>query len=159
MTLLDALLQSKNSTKFESSYEKSSSTSPSSPPLAKGINPGQGKAGRIALDAERNARDKRIGRGYDARQAGAAGWRQGVAANSRFQVIPPAIRATIEAIEADARAKGWPPELLWNAEFWGSPRGLAALLDEGDAIVEVATDYIAILKIEWNILRFRRRAS
>jgi hypothetical protein len=43
---------------------------------------------------------------------------------------PDAVRAVIESIKLDARAKGWPAELLWNNEFWGSPRGLAALLDE-----------------------------
>jgi hypothetical protein len=94
-----------------------------------------------------------------ARADGRSVWRQGVRPNSRSPLVPPAVRAVIESIEVDARAKGWPPELLWNAEFWGSPRGLAALLDEGDAIVEVATDYIAILKVERNILRFQRRAS
>lgn len=77
----------------------------------------------------------------------------------RNPIIPPGVRSVIEAIEVDARAKGWPAELLWNSRFWDSPRGLAALIDEGDAIAEVTTTYIAILKVERKILRFQRRAS
>jgi hypothetical protein len=82
-----------------------------------------------------------------------------LADKSRNRSVPAAVRALIEEIEADARAQGWPAELLWSAEFWGSPRGLAAVLDEGDAIAEVTIDYIAILKVERTILRFQRRAS
>lgn len=79
--------------------------------------------------------------------------------NSRYSLVTPEVRELIEAIEPEARAKGWPAELLWNSEFWGAPRGLAAVLDEGDAIAEVTTDYIAIYKVEHNILRFQRRVS
>jgi len=93
----------------------------------------------------------------EASKAEAADWRQGVTPSSRRPLIPDAVRATIEAIEADARAMGWPAELLWNAEFWGSPRGLAAVIDESDAIGEVTVDYIEILKSERSILRFQRR--
>jgi hypothetical protein len=92
-------------------------------------------------------------------KADAATWRRGLVPDSRTPIMPPCIREKIEAIEADARAKGWPPELLWNSGFWDSPRGLAALLDEGDEIAEVAVDYIAILKTQRNILRFQRRTS
>jgi hypothetical protein len=94
-----------------------------------------------------------------ASKADAAKWRQGVAPDSRTPIVPPAVRLKIESIEADARAKGWPVELLYNANFWDSPRGLAALLDEGDEIAEVTADYIAILKTQRNILRFQRRTS
>jgi hypothetical protein len=89
----------------------------------------------------------------------APAWRQKTPSNSRSPIIPPAIRAIIEDIEANARAKGWPAELLYNAEFWGSPRGLAAVLDEGDAIAEVTTDYIEIFKVKHTIQRFQRRIS
>ena len=41
--------------------------------------------------------------------------------------------ATISTV---ARAQGWPAELLWDTEPWGSPRGLASVLDESDAISE-----------------------
>jgi hypothetical protein len=95
----------------------------------------------------------------DASEAGAAAWRQGATPNSRQPLIPDAVRAIIEGLEGEARAMGWPAELLWNSEFWGSPRGLAAMLDVGDAIAEVTADYIAILKVERTILRFQRRVS
>jgi hypothetical protein len=71
-------------------------------------------------------------------------------------IIPAEVRSKIEAIEVDARAKGWPAELLWNARFWDCPRGLAAVLDHDDEIVEVRPDYIAILKTRRDLLRFRR---
>jgi hypothetical protein len=89
----------------------------------------------------------------------AAAWRQKTPSKLRNPIIPRAIRTIIEGIEADARAKGWPADLLWNSHFWDSPRGLAALLDEGDAIAEVTPDYIAILKVELKVHRFQRRAS
>jgi len=79
-----------------------------------------------------------------------------VLSDSRHPLIPDAIRAKIEAIEAEARAKSWPAELLWNAGFWDSPRGLAAVLDAEDEIGEVTPDYIEILKIRRDVLRFRR---
>jgi len=94
-----------------------------------------------------------------ARADGRAGWTCSVAADSRNPLIPPEVRAKIESIEADARAKGWPPELLWNANFWDCPRGLAAVLDEDDQLVEVTADYITILKTQKNILRFQKRTS
>jgi hypothetical protein len=46
--------------------------------------------------------------------------------------------------------------LLWNASFWDRPRGLAAVLDAEDEIVEVAPDHIAVLKMRRDLLRFRR---
>jgi hypothetical protein len=71
----------------------------------------------------------------------------------------PSASAKLEAIEADARAKGWPPELLWNRNFWDCPRGLAAVLDPGDEITEVAVDHITILKVKRDLLNFRRHAA
>jgi hypothetical protein len=79
--------------------------------------------------------------------------------DSRHPLIDPAIRAKLEAVEAEARAAGWPAELLWNAGFWDRPRGLAAVLDPDDEIVEVAPDYIAILKTKRDLLRFRRHTA
>jgi hypothetical protein len=93
------------------------------------------------------------------RISAAGGSHQGITPNSRAPLVRPAIRTLIEGIEAEARAKGWPAELLWNAEFWGSPRGLATVLDDDDAIVEVTPDYIGILKTHSSILRFQRRVS
>jgi hypothetical protein len=50
-----------------------------------------------------------------------------------------------KAIEAEARAKGWPAELLWNNVLWVSPRDLAALLDPKD---EPAVLLLVDLKID-----------
>lgn len=88
-----------------------------------------------------------------------ATWPRDVRANSRHPLIPPEVRAKLEAIEADARAKGWPPELLWNAGFWDSPRGLAAILNPGDEIAEVTADCIAVLKTKRDLVRFRRHVA
>jgi hypothetical protein len=91
----------------------------------------------------------------------AVGWRRdpSIPPNSRRPLIPDSVRTIIEGIEADARAQGWPPELLWNAGDWDSPRGLAAVLDESDVIAEVTPDFIAIVKTERSLLRFQRRVS
>ena len=90
---------------------------------------------------------------------GRATWPRSVVPDSRHPLIPTEARVKIEAIEVEARAKGWPAELLWNANFWDRPRGLAAVLDREDEIVEVAPDYIAILKVKRDLLRFRRTAA
>ena len=82
-----------------------------------------------------------------------------IAPDSRHPLIEPAVRAKLEAIETEARAKGWPAELLWNAAFWDMPRGLATLLDPEDEIVEVTHEYIAILKIKRDLLKFRRHVA
>lgn len=88
-----------------------------------------------------------------------AEWRQGVTPNSRNPLISNAVRAVIEGIESDARAKGWPAELLWNSSFWDCPRGMASLLDDGDVIAEVTPDFITIVKTERSIVRFQRTVS
>jgi hypothetical protein len=95
----------------------------------------------------------------DASKADAAAWHQGVTHNSRRPVVPDAIRAIVEGIEADARAQGWPAELLWNAGYWDGPRGLAAILDESDVIAEVTPNFIEIVKTGRSIVRFERRVS
>lgn len=79
-----------------------------------------------------------------------------VVPDSRHPLKPPEVGAKIEAIESEARAKGWPAELLWNAYFWNCPRGLAAVLDADDEIAEITPDYIAILRCRRDIHRFRR---
>jgi hypothetical protein len=88
-----------------------------------------------------------------------AAWTRSIAPDSRHPLIPPEVRAKIEAIEAKARALGWPAELLWNAGFWDCPRGLAALLDPEDEIAEVTSDHVVILKTSRDLLRFRRHAA
>jgi hypothetical protein len=163
MNLLDDLLQTTETGGSDPFAQKPSPTSPSSRVAeAKKSSHGlESQADRIArLDAERNARDKATGQGIGyATTADAATWRQGVTPNSRNPLIPDGVRSLIEAIEGDARAQGWPAELLWNTEPWGSPRGLASVLDESDAIGEVTRDYIQIVKSERSILRFQRRTS
>ena len=77
----------------------------------------------------------------------------------RQPLIPDAIPAKIQAIEAEARAKGWPAELLWNNAYWDLPRGLATLLDPDDEIAEVTPDCIVNLKCRRDIQRFRRHVS
>jgi hypothetical protein len=81
-----------------------------------------------------------------------------VAPDSRNPLVKPEVRAKIEAIEAQARALGWPPELL-NASFWDRPRGLAAILDVSDEITDVMSESIVILKRRHDLLRFRRHTS
>ena len=88
-----------------------------------------------------------------------ATWTRAVTPNSRAPLIPDAIREKIAAIEPTARRLGWQPEQLWNANFWDAPRGLAAVLDANDEIAEVTADYISILKVKHDILRFRRHAA
>jgi ribosomal protein L37AE/L43A len=88
-----------------------------------------------------------------------ASWIRNVTPNSRAPLIPDAVREKIAAIEGDARNLGWPPELLWNANFWDSPRGLAAVLDADDEIAEVTAEYISILKVKRDLLKFRRHAA
>ena len=82
-----------------------------------------------------------------------------VAPDSRNPIIGSSVRAKLEAIEVEARAKGWPAELLWNSNFWDRPRGLASLLDPGDEIGSVTADYIEILKTKRDLLRFRRHVA
>lgn len=84
-------------------------------------------------------------------------WDRAVTPDSRRPLIPPEVRTKIEAIEPEARHLGWPAELLWNATFWDLPRGLAAVLDAEDDIGEVTADYIIVLKLKRNVLRFQRR--
>jgi hypothetical protein len=78
------------------------------------------------------------------------------ASDSRHPLIGREVRTKIENIEGEARRLGWPPELLWNNSFWDLPRGLAAVVDDEDEIVQVAYDQIKILKTHRDILVFRR---
>lgn len=72
--------------------------------------------------------------------------------DSHHPPFPPEVRAKIEAIEADARAKGWPAELFWNNGYGDCPRGHAAILDPDDEIAEVTPDHISILKTRRDLL-------
>ena len=79
--------------------------------------------------------------------------------NSRNPLLSGAVRKKIEAIEQEARGLGWPSELIWNGNFWDSPRGLAAVMDDDDEIAEVTADSIEILKTRRNMVRFYRRPA
>ncbi|MBV8135349.1 MAG: hypothetical protein JO121_06880 [Deltaproteobacteria bacterium] len=85
-----------------------------------------------------------------------AGWRRAATPDSRYPIIPQEIRAKIEAIEQEARRLGWPPELIWSADFWGLPRGLAAVVDADDELGDVRSDYIEILGVKHVVRRFPR---
>ncbi len=76
--------------------------------------------------------------------------------NSRNPLIPDVIRDKISAIETEARVLGWPPELLYGGSFWNFPRALSSVLDDDDEIIEVTRDYIAILRVRRDLLRFAR---
>jgi hypothetical protein len=91
--------------------------------------------------------------------AARAAWTRDAIPNNRAPLVPETIRAKIEAIESEARRKGWPPELLWNAGYWDCPRGLAAVLDTEDEIAEVTPEHILVLKTHRDLLRFNRRSS
>jgi hypothetical protein len=82
-----------------------------------------------------------------------------IAHDSRHPLICDAVRKKIEAIEADARAKGWPAELLWSSAFCDLPRGLAAMLEPGDEIGEVTSEFIEIWKLRRDRLRYMLRVS
>jgi hypothetical protein len=82
-----------------------------------------------------------------------------VVPNTRHPLVAAEVRVKIEAIEAEARCLRWPAELLWNGNFWDSPRGLAAVIDPDDEIVEVTAEYIAILRMRRDLLRFRRHVA
>jgi hypothetical protein len=107
-------------------------------------------ADRQIINAHKAALTARARAGRQARE---------VTPDSRQPVICDAVRAKIEAIEAKARAKGWPAELLWSRAYWDLPRGLAALLDSDDDIGEVTPDYIEILKCRRDVERFMRRIA
>jgi TubC N-terminal docking domain len=67
--------------------------------------------------------------------------------------IEPAIAAELERIEGQALALGWSHERLWNSGFWYPwPRGLAAVMDAGDRIVEVTSDYMRVERPRANVM-------
>ncbi|MFZ0679158.1 hypothetical protein [Candidatus Binatus sp.] len=132
--------------------EKPSPASPASP-----TTPIRGDAGDGGDDvSEKNSGSEPDGRPILVERPA---WILSVGPDSRHPIIPSEVRTKIEAIEVDARAKGWPAELLWSAGSWDSPRGLAAVLDAEDEITDVQADYIAILRVKRDVVRFRRHAG
>jgi hypothetical protein len=65
----------------------------------------------------------------------------------------------IEAVEAAARAMGWPPELLWNSGFWDCRAAWPRCSTLRTKSTKVTADYIAVLKTRRDLLRFRRYAA
>jgi hypothetical protein len=69
--------------------------------------------------------------------------------------IQPEVVAEIRLIEARALALGWHPERLWNRSFWPHtpehPRGLSSVLDSGDRVIRITSDYIVIEKQDGGI--------
>jgi hypothetical protein len=118
------------------------------------------RAGEIKAELVRQSEATRIsddtGQGEGPRPAQAM---RNIFPDSRRPLISDAVRAKLERIEAEARRLGWPPELLWNSQFWGLPRGLAAVLDDTDEIAEVTPEFITILKSCHSLLRFPRRVA
>jgi hypothetical protein len=64
--------------------------------------------------------------------------------------IPGEVWQEIARIESEALRLGWRRERLWNASFWpnstAQPRGLASVLDPGDRIAEVTSEFALIEK-------------
>ena len=74
--------------------------------------------------------------------------------------IAPAVRAELERIWPEAKRLGWPWQRIFGASFWPvEARGLVTVLDPGDGIVEITSEYIAILKSGRNVLRFQRHIA
>jgi hypothetical protein len=144
------------------------STPEESPPSGANFSPKRyDEAGRITrLGIERNARDTAIGRGADYaptvrdaaidRIARTDGWQPPAGP-------PPGVVAEIERIEAEAKALGWDHGRLWNFRFWpdthDQPRGLAAVMSEGDTVVEVSDEVITILASKRFLQPFPRKTS
>jgi hypothetical protein len=82
-----------------------------------------------------------------------------VTPDARTPLLSPAVRSTLEGIEAEARNAGWPAELIWGADFWGKPRGLGSVLDDDDVIAEITAECITILKTKRDVLTFRRHIA
>jgi hypothetical protein len=82
------------------------------------------------------------------------------AARSESKEIDIAIAVEIARVELEAMRRGWTHERLWGERFWPvEARGLAALLDEGDRVEQVRSDYITIVKRDGARQRYWRHQS
>jgi len=70
--------------------------------------------------------------------------------------VPSDVAAEVQRIEDEAMALGWTPEELWQTAGWVSSLGLAAVMEPGDVVEEVAAGYIAIRRRDGNLVRFYR---
>jgi len=83
----------------------------------------------------------------------------GFGAACRPRTIPPDVAAEVQRIEDEAIALGWTPEELWQTAGWVSELGLAALMNQGDRVEEVAGEYIALRLRDGSRTRFYRRPA
>ena len=68
--------------------------------------------------------------------------------------IDASVGAEVLRIEPEALHLDWNLERLWGARFWPvNLRGLAAVIDPGDSIGIVTTDFIEIIKADWRKTR------
>jgi hypothetical protein len=109
-----------------------------------------------ALDAERNKHDRVIGRGYDYA-------RLDQSPPSPQIAMDPSVQAELSRIWPEAERLGWSHARIWNAQFWpnsdAQPRGLAAVLQPGDTIVEVTEQWITLLAQRHHTQRFPKSES
>jgi TubC N-terminal docking domain len=74
--------------------------------------------------------------------------------------IDAGVAGEIARIEDAALGLGWSYERLWNSHFWphstAHARGLAAVLQPGDTIVEVGHTFIVILAQRHHLQRFAK---
>jgi TubC N-terminal docking domain len=67
------------------------------------------------------------------------------------------VRQELERIWPEAERLGWPQQRIWGASFWpAADRGLAAVLDPKDRVVEVTNDFVTIVKRDGTRAHFMR---
>jgi hypothetical protein len=71
--------------------------------------------------------------------------------------IVPEVKQELERIWPEAERLGWPQQRIWGASFWpAAGRGLAAVLEPEDRVVEVTNDFITIVKRDGTRSHFMR---
>ena len=88
-------------------------------------------------------------------RVGLASQRHAIPQMLHEQVEPP-VAAEIRRVEDQARALGWPQWRLWESRFWPGPRGLAAVMEPGDQVMELTAEWIKIRKRDGIQQRFYR---
>jgi|GEM_PF-4867504 len=71
--------------------------------------------------------------------------------------LEPAVAAELARVWPEAERLGWPHSLIFGNRFWPvEARGLACLLDTGDRLGAVTRDFIAIVKKDGAVQRYRK---